>query len=35
MKREIIIKGYGKLTSKIKSCVDVEPDADFYETMIP
>ena len=25
---------YGKLTSKIKSCVDVKPDADFYETMI-
>jgi hypothetical protein len=25
---------YGKLTSRIKSCVDVKPDADFYETMI-
>ena len=25
---------YGKLTSKIKSCVDVKPNADFYETMI-
>ena len=25
---------YGKLTSKIKSCVDVKPDADYYETMI-